>query len=243
MIPRLSVIIPAYNEARSITATLEDVCSYLQRQDYDAEVLVVNDGSKDATAEIARSAASSCRMIRVIDNRENKGKGGVVKQGMLAARGSFRLFMDADNATSVDQVEGMWPKVEEGCSIVIGSRDLKGSVLDPPQPWWRRVLGDVFNLGVQALSGLWGIWDTQCGFKGFTAEAAQAIFSRSRITWWTFDVEALVIAKRHGFRVAQIPVHWVNNQDSKVRVNVRGMIRALAEVVTIRRNAVRGVYD
>ncbi len=237
---RLSVIIPAYNEAKRLPNTLKAVDEYLRRQSYEYEILVVNDGSKDNTAEIAASAAAFIKNLRFIDERENHGKGYAVRKGMLEAKGDYRLFMDADNATSIDQIEKMWPEFEKGLEVVIGSRDIRGAELPVPQSWLRMRLGDIFNIIVQITSGLWGMWDTQCGFKGFTRKAAEELFSRATIERWAFDVEILVLARKLRFGIREIPVRWVNDPDSKVKLS--GMIRMLLEVLKIRLNLLKGIY-
>ncbi|MDZ4232034.1 MAG: dolichyl-phosphate beta-glucosyltransferase, partial [Candidatus Pacearchaeota archaeon] len=206
---RLSVIIPAYNEEKRLPGTLQEVGGYLAGQLYESEIIVVSDGSKDGTAEAAKKAG-----VMVIDRKENRGKGYSVREGMLASSGEIRLFMDADNATSVDHIEKMFPEFEKGAGVVIGSRDIAGAVIAVPQFWLRRRLGDVFNLIVQVVSGLWGIWDTQCGFKAFSAKAAKDIFPSVRIDRWAFDVELLVLAGKRGYGITQVPVRWVNAPDS-----------------------------
>lgn len=237
---RLSVIIPAYNEAERLPSTLKAVDEYLGRQPYEYEILVVNDGSKDNTADVVLKAAASIKNLRLVDRKENRGKGYSVKQGMLAATGDFRLFMDADNSTSVDQIEKMWPEFEKGFEVIIGSRDIKGAELPVPQSWVRRRLGDIFNLIVQTISGLWGMWDTQCGFKGFTRKAAEELFSRATIARWAFDVEILVLAKKRTYKIQEIPVRWVNDPNS--RVKFFGMVKMLLEVLKIRINLWKGLY-
>ncbi|MCX6738175.1 MAG: glycosyltransferase family 2 protein, partial [Candidatus Parcubacteria bacterium] len=203
---KLSVIFPAYNEENRIPKTIRLASEYLKRQSYDYEILVVNDGSKDRTAEIIRNMESEIPKLRLIDNEKNKGKGGVVKQGMLEARGEYRLFSDSDNSTSIDQVEKMWPFFEKGFDVVIGSRDIKGAILNPPQPWIRKVIfGDSFKYIRMFIIGLWNIQDTQCGFKCFTNKAAEDIFSKAKIDGFVFDVECLMLAKRLGYKIKEIP--------------------------------------
>lgn len=235
---KLSVVIPAYNEGGRIEKTLIAVDAYLKKQSYDYEVIVVSDGSKDNTVQTAKD--TRVQGLRVIDNKVNYGKGYVVRQGMLEAKGDFRLFMDADNSTSIDHVEGMWPEVEKGFDVVICSRDIEGSVLVVPQSILRRTLGNIFNIIVKVLSGVWGISDTQCGFKGFTKKATESIFSKAIINRWAFDVELLVLAKKQGYRVKEIPVRWVNDADSRVKLT--GMIKMLFEVLEIRINIIKGIY-
>jgi dolichyl-phosphate beta-glucosyltransferase len=237
----LSIIIPAYNEEKALPNTLKEIDKYLSKQSYDYEILVVNDGSKDRTAEVGREQVSAIRNLRIIDNKKNHGKGYVVRQGMLAAKGEYRIFSDADNATSIDQIENMLPQFEQGYEVVIGSRDIKGTIIAAPQPWWRIMLGNVFNLLVQVISGLWGIWDTQCGFKGFSAKAAKDIFARCKINRFAFDVEVLTIAKKMGYKIKEIPVIWKNNPES--RVKFKSMVKMLLEVFQIRRNLITRKYD
>jgi len=236
----LSVIIPAFNEERRLPQTLQEVDQYLEKQGYEYEILVVSDGSTDRTVEKVKGLMSQVENLRLIDNKENHGKGYVVRQGMLEAKGDYRLFMDADNSTSIDHVEKMWPEFEKGIDVVICSRDIEGSVIAVSQPLWRKRLGDIFNLIVQTISGLWGMWDTQCGFKGFTKKAAQEIFSKATINRWAFDVEVLVLARKQGFQIKEVPVTWIN--DSHSRVGFGGMVKMLLEVVEIRINMLRGLY-
>lgn len=236
----LSVVIPAYNEEKRLPKTLKEVDAYLKRQNYTYEILVVNDGSSDSTAEVVRSLSSEIAHLRLVDSKENHGKGYAVRQGMLEAKGEYRVFMDADNATSIDHVERMWPEFEKGRQVIIGSRDLKGAVRTVRQVWWRERLGDIFNLIVQVMSGLWGIWDTQCGFKGFTEKAVQDIFPKAEINRWAFDPEILVIARKAGYKITEIPVTWINDPYSQVRFS--GMVKMILEVLQIRINLIRGKY-
>jgi glycosyltransferase involved in cell wall biosynthesis len=238
---RLSVIIPSYNEEKRLPKTLAAIEEYLKNQNYDYEIIVVNDGSKDNTAQVVENLKSQITNLHLIDNKVNHGKGYVVRQGMLAAQGEYRLFTDADNSTSIDQVENMWPWFEKGYDIVIGSRDITGAKIPVPQPWYRRKIGDVFNLMVQVLAGLWGIWDTQCGFKGFTAKAAQDIFSKTKIDGFAFDVEVLVLAKKLGYKVKEIPVTWINDPES--RVKFKHIFKMLQEILKIRWDLIRHRYD
>ena len=216
----LSVIIPAFNEEKRLAKTLNSINDYLSRQNYDSEILVVDNGSTDGTAGIVGMLEGKIKGLRLIQGSSGQGKGFAVKKGMLEAISDYRIFTDADNATSIDQVEKMWPEFGKGFDVVIGSRDVKGAVLNPPQPWLRRViLGDGFKLYRKIIIGLWGIEDTQCGFKAFKREAAAKIFQKSRISGWTFDVEILILAKQMGYKIKEIPVTWVNDPNSKVKFN------------------------
>ncbi|KPJ57380.1 hypothetical protein AMJ49_01715 [Parcubacteria bacterium DG_74_2] len=240
----LSVIIPAYNEERRLPKTLKEIEGYLSKQNYDYEIVVGNDGSKDKTAEVAKNLIPEIKNLRLIDNKENRGKGSVVRQGMLEAKGKYRLFTDADNSTSIDHIEKMWPEFEKGAEIVIGTRnplDAKRACQAFPQPWWRRILGDVFNILVQVICGLWGIWDTQCGFKCFTEKAARDIFPKCKIDRFAFDPEILVIAKKFGYKIKKIPVYWINDPESKVKF--KSMIKMGFDLIKIRLNLIKGAYE
>ncbi len=237
--PYLSIVIPAYNEAERIPATLIDIDRRLAHAPYTYEIVVVNDGSKDNTAEVVDRMKSAIRNLKLIDNAENKGKGGTVRQGMLIAGGAVRLLSDADNATSIDQFDKMIPFFKEGCQVVIGSRRAPGAQLDPPESIFRQLAARGLNLMVQILL-LHGIKDTQCGFKAFTEEAAKNIFQQSRVTGWGFDVEVLALARRMHYRIAEVPVHWVNEAGSHVKMSAGFYF--LKDVMTIYWRLRRGEY-
>lgn len=237
--PFLSVIIPAYNESKRLPLTLIDVDKHLSEAEYSYEIIIVNDGSKDATAEIAERFSHVILNLKVINNSENHGKGWVVRQGMLAAKGSWRLFMDADNSTTIDQFNKMMPYLKEGYEVVIGSRAIRGAKLNPPQPLYKRILGKAGNLFIQALT-VRGIWDTQCGFKCFSEEATQKIFPLMKIDRWGFDVEALMLAEHLGYKIKEIPVVWIN--DIRSTVGISAYFSTLIEVVKIRWWLYRGRY-
>jgi len=238
---KLSIVIPAYNEEKRVAKTLNSISAYLAKQNYDYEIVVVNDGSKDNTAQVVRDLESKIPNLRLIDNKQNQGKGGVVTQGMLDSKGEYRLFTDADNSTSVDQIEKMWPWFEQGFDVVIGSRDVKGAVLDPPQKWIRKIiLGDSFKLIRKFILGLWSIQDTQCGFKGFSAKAAQDIFSKVKTKGFNFDVESLVLAKRLGYKIKEIPIRWVNDLESKVKI--KHIFKMFSDMLKLRKDLILGKY-
>lgn len=230
MKPFLSVIVPAYNEAKRLPKTLVDIDKKLSEVEYSSEIIVINDGSKDATAEVVRRFSQYVKNLRLVDNRENHGKGWVVRQGMLAAKGNWRLFMDADNSTTVDQFANMMPYLKEGYDVIFGSRSIPGAKLTPAQPWYRQIPGKMGNLIIQILV-LKGIKDTQCGFKCFSEEAAERIFRIARIDRWGFDVEALALAEALGYKMKEIPVTWVNDLESRVKASA--YISVLLEVVRV----------
>lgn len=215
--PYLSIIVPAYNEAERIPLTLVDMDKRLSGADFTYEIIVVNDGSTDKTADIVEKMAKTIPHLSLINNAKNQGKGGVVRDGMLAATGKYRLFTDADNSTTIDQFQKMRPFLDE-YGVVIGSRAVKGAKLEPPEPFYRQMLGKGGNLLIQ-LFNLPGIWDTQCGFKCFTAEAAEKVFRKSRVTGWGFDIEALALARAFKYGIKEVPVHWVNSAGSHVKLS------------------------
>ena len=237
----LSVIIPAYNEEMRLPKTLEEIDKYLKKQNYDYEIMVVNDGSKDKTVEVAKSLIPKIKNLKVTGYEKNRGKGYAVRFGMIEAKGDFRLFTDADNSTSIDHLEKIWPEFKKGFDIIIGSRDIKGAVLDPPQPWIRKlILGEGFRLYRKIILGLWGIEDTQCGFKCFTKKATEKIFPKCRIDRFAFDPEILVIAKKLGSEIKEIPVYWKNDPESKVKF--KSIFKMALDVIKIRLNSIKGLY-
>ena len=237
----LSVIIPAYNEEKRLPKTLGEIDKYLRGQNYDYEILVVNDGSKDKTVEVAQNLTSQIKNLKVTGYKKNQGKGYAVRFGMLEAKGDLRIFIDADNSTSINQIEKMWPYFKEGYDIVIGSRDVKGAVLNPPQPWLRHIiLGEGFKLYRKIIIDLWGIEDTQCGFKCFTKKTAEDIFPKCKIDRFAFDPEILITGKLSGYKIKEIPVYWKNDLESKVKF--KSIIKMALDLIKIRLNLVRGIY-
>ncbi len=235
----LSVVIPAYNEENRLPKTLGAVIDYLRNQDYSWEVVVVDDGSKDKTAEVVKEAVVHEPRARLLQYGENRGKGYAVRYGMTNVEGEYRLFMDADNSTTIDHFEQFRPYFDMGFDVVIGSRDVKGADIAKHQPWWKEKLGDLGNLWIQ----FWavpGIKDTQAGFKIFTAKAAEDVFSRLTINRWGFDVEALAVAKHLGYKVVERPIKWVNDEASKVSAG--SYVEVFKEVVQVRINMIKGVY-
>ncbi|MBI2670213.1 MAG: glycosyltransferase family 2 protein [Candidatus Yanofskybacteria bacterium] len=243
----ISVIIPAYNEEKRIEKTLLSVHEYLSRQSYDYEIIVVSDGSKDNTVgvvsnlkstypdEVAASATKAGQIpnLKIIDDKENHGKGWAVRRGMLEAQGDYRLFMDADNSTTIDQIENFLPYFSQGSDIVIGSRRIAGADIAVKQPWIRDFLGGIFRLIVHTLVPL-GVKDSQAGFKCFSRKATEAVFQKQTIFRWAFDVEILAIALKLGFKIEEAPIRWVNDTESKVKLS--GMIKMLFEVLQVRWN-------
>ncbi|GBD07297.1 Undecaprenyl-phosphate mannosyltransferase [bacterium HR21] len=233
--PYLSLIIPSYNEAQRIGTTLESVLAYLRRQPYAAEVLVVDDGSRDRTPDIVAAYAPAVTLVRLPHNR---GKGAAVREGMLRARGRYRVFTDADLSTPIEELEPLLEQLEAGADICIGSRELDPSRLLRPQPAYRRWMGRLFRRIVQLLvffdlPQLRSVEDTQCGFKGFRADVAEKLFAQARVDGFGFDVEILYLAARAGYRIVQIPVRWRNDPRSHIHL-LRDPLRMLIEVARIR---------
>ena len=231
--PFLSVVIPAYNEEERLPGTIRAVEQHLARQPWSWELIVVDDGSRDGTVAAGRAAAKAPR-TRVVSLPRNQGKGAAIRQGMLReARGAFRLFTDADNSTPIEELDKLLAKAQgENVAVAIGSRALKDSQLEVRQPFYREMMGRFFNLMVRTLA-VGGISDTQCGFKLFRADAAEYVFSRQQLDGFSFDVELLVLARRGGFAIAEVPVRWVNSPASRVSP-IRDSARMFMDLVRIR---------
>ncbi len=234
----LSIIIPAKNESKRLPLTIVDLDKKLKSFDFSYEVIVVDNKSSDSTSKVMERFSTMMPYLKLMEG-DGLGKGSAVKAGMLEAKGVYRLFLDADNSTSVDQFEKMLPYFKEGYDVVIGSRYVDGAVMDPPQPFYKRVLGRAGNLIIRIFL-LPGFKDTQCGFKCFKSEAASHVFERSSIGGWGFDAEAIVLAIRAGFRVKEMPIIW--KDDSETKVSFFDYFRVLGETVLIRFRLWTGYY-
>ncbi|MEX2090883.1 MAG: dolichyl-phosphate beta-glucosyltransferase [Candidatus Paceibacterota bacterium] len=238
----LSVIIPAYNEEKHIKATIESVRSYLSAKDFEYEILVITDGSKDKTNDIVRSLFQEIPTLKLMDYPNNRGKGYAVRQGMLKAKGEYRLFMDADNSTTINHIEKMMPFFDQGFGVVIGSIGLKESnIASGSEPLWRRVFGKMGNLFIQILA-VPGISDTQRGFKIITAKIAEDIFSKMTVDRFGFDIEMLALARKFGYKIKEVPVNWKNDVSGS-KVNLKSYFQVLLETVKIRWNLLTGKYN
>ncbi len=239
---QLSVVIPALNEEIRLPRTLAEVLRYLDSQAYAAEVVVVDDGSTDATAQVVHEWPATTTPLRLVCHPDgnNHGKGAAVRRGMSEAQGRFRLFMDADNSTTIHHVETFWPYFEGGCDVVIGSRDVEGARIVVHQPWVKELGGKIGNLVIRALA-VPAIADTQAGFKMFTRRCIEDLLPRLTIDRWGFDVELLVAARCRGYRIAEVPITWVNAADSKV--SALAYFEVLGEVWRVRRMRRAGRYD
>ena len=228
----LSIIIPAYNEEKRIQNTLLKVRDFLVQQNYEYEIIVVNDGSTDKTLDIVNQLKSKINSLILIDHKENKGKGFAVRGGMLQAKGDYKLFMDADGSSPIEEVEKFFPYLKQGNDVVIGSRAIKGANITLAQNLQRKFLGFAFRMMTKILAGLWGFNDTQCGFKIFDAKSANDIFSKCKINGWSFDVEVLVLARKLGYLVKEVPINWHDSPGTKVKMT--GMVRSVFDLLVIR---------
>lgn len=229
---RLSIVIPAYNEQDRILASLRRVAEYYAQQPYAWDVTVVSDGSKDDTNKIVEDFILDHPGFKLVAYSPNRGKGHAVRRGMLLAEGELVLFMDADLATPVEETEKLLAHMKQGADVAIGSRPLRESDLTKHQPWAREAMGRMANKLVQALA-VKGIQDTQCGFKMFTAKANKDIFSRCKMDGFSFDFEALMIARDLGLRIDEVPIRWAHQEGSKV-VFWRDYPRSLRDLIKLR---------
>jgi glycosyltransferase involved in cell wall biosynthesis len=238
--PKYSIVIPAFNEAARIGSTLESVVACIRARGWRAEVIVVNDGSRDATAEVVEAFALHAPEVRMIENPENRGKGYSVRAGFLQALGDVLMFTDADLSAPIEEAERLFAAISEGADISIGSRWLKTSRQTHRQPLYRQFFGRCFNLVIRTVMGL-EFADTQCGFKAFTRSAAETVFQLATVERWGFDPEILFIALKRGFWIIEVPVSWAHDSRSRISYIKDGM-KMLEELVIIRWNAFRGLY-
>lgn len=236
--PFLSVIIPAYNEESRILAGLDVLVRYLRAQNYDWELVVVDDGSTDRTVEIASSWASSVDEARVL-SIPHKGKGAAIRHGMLDANGQYRMMCDADTAMPVEYLESFIRKMEEGFDIVIGSRQIEGARRFGESPM-RHFMGRLFNKAVQTIA-IRDFQDTQCGYKCFRGAVAERLFQVQQTNGWGFDVEILYLATKNGLRVLEMPIDWYHRKDSKVRPGVDSLTM-LRDIIAVRLRSATGKY-
>jgi dolichyl-phosphate beta-glucosyltransferase len=246
--PFLSVVVPAYKEGERIGRNLLEIDQYLKKQSYSYEIVIVVDGSPDNTAEVARNYGLQIPHIRVIENAENHGKGHVVRQGLLEAKGQYRLFMDADGSTSITHLDTFLPEFgnfetpEYG--MVMGSRDHKDSYIQVRQPKHRVIMGNMGNWLIRIVLGLWSFPDTQCGFKILTAEAAEAAANRMKVDRFGFDFEIIALTFALGFKVKQMPVRWLNEEGSTVSLTgPNGYIQVIIDLFKTKLRLLGGEYN
>jgi dolichyl-phosphate beta-glucosyltransferase len=238
MLPAISVVIPAFNEAVRIANTVTVTIAYLEKESPGSELIVVNDGSTDATGEVIRkiSALPSTVAVRLLENFPNRGKGAAVRTGLLNGAKPIGVFFDADLSTAIDELPKIVEPIARGeVDIAFGSRALDRKLIGNRQPWRREQGGRVFNLVVRLATGL-PFWDTQCGFKAFRMEACRPIIESAKVIGFGFDVELLLLAQRAGLRLREIPVRWNHHEGSKVRL-VQDSMRMLREILSLRANS------
>jgi dolichyl-phosphate beta-glucosyltransferase len=237
----ISVVVPAYNEAARIPGTLERIGTYLREHFTRSEIIVVDDGSTDGTEAVVTDFSRKFGNIRLIGYAANRGKGYAIRKGVLDSQGSLLLISDADLSTPIEEMEKLIPFISQGIDIVIGSRGLDESNIAVRQPWYREKMGKIFNLIVRVLV-IGGIRDTQCGFKLFKGDLARSLFGKSLINGFAFDVEILILARKSGYRIKEVPVRWLNSPNSRVKL-LRDPIRMFFEVLKIRINLLAGRYN
>jgi glycosyltransferase involved in cell wall biosynthesis len=236
--PELSIIIPSYNEEKRLGRTLARIAEYFATNQIagngELEILVVDDGSKDATARVAQDWMREIPRLRLVSNGRNRGKGYSVRHGMLEARGRIALFTDADLSSPMEESHKLLAAIASGYDVAIGSRALDRTLVEVRQSVFRETAGIIFNGFVKLFTGL-PFRDTQCGFKAFVRERSQIVFDQQRIEGFGFDPEILFLAQRHGLRIAEVPVRW--SHDAATRVNVaRDSLRMFGDLVSIRCN-------
>ena len=239
--PTFSIVIPAYNEEERLGPTLDRVLAFARDSGWKAEIIVVNDGSRDRTAEIVRSYERNAGIVRLLENPGNRGKGYSVRHGVLNATGEFILFTDADMSSPIEEAPKLLQALAGGADIAIGSRWARSELQTRRQSLARQFLGRVFNLLLRLLLRL-DFKDTQCGFKAFRREAARAVFPLQRVEGWGFDPEILFLANQFGFRMVEVPVRW--GHDTRTRINpLLDGARMVSDMLLIRWNSTSGKYS
>jgi len=239
--PAYSIVIPAYNESARLGATLAKVLAYVHAQGWDAEVIVVNDGSRDDTADIVRAYSAKDPAVRLVENQGNRGKGYSVRNGMLNARGRVVLFSDADLSSPIEEAPKLFSALDAGADIAIGSRWLRAESQTQRQPLHRQLFGRIYNLILRLTLGL-QFADTQCGFKAFKQPAVQAIFPLQKIERWGFDPEILFLALKLCFKVKEVSVAWGHSGGTRINPLIDGS-RMVMEMLRIRWYDLSGKYD
>jgi len=235
-----SIILPAYNESARIAATLDKILAYAARRSFSAEIVVVNDGSSDGTAELVLEYSRKHPGLLLLQNPGNRGKGYSVRNGMLHARGDILLFSDADLSSPIEEADKLFAAIQKGADIAIGSRWIDPGLQKKKQPLYRQLFGRIFNLALRIILDL-QFKDTQCGFKAFTRQSAHTIFPLQKIERWGFDPEILYLAKKIGFAVSEVPVAWSHREGTRINP-LRDGIRMFVEILRIRWYALRGNY-
>jgi len=241
--PQYSVVIPTYNESskeEDMKNHLTSIKNYFEKKGLSYEIVVALDGPTDETANLVRKHSRNNKNVRILNRKVNHGKGYTLREGLLAAKGKRRMFTDMDGATEIKMLDRLIPKMDEGADYVIGSRDLVDSEVKEHQPFWKEWLGDAGNLLIQFVGGLWGIKDTQCGFKIFNEKFIKDVMPRTTINRWGIDFEILIIGKKLGYKIAQVPVEW--NDRGESLVGISGYISTFKDLFNVKLNLIKGVY-
>lgn len=236
-----SIIIPAYNESERLTTSIPKVLEYVRDRRLRAEIIVVNDGSTDDTAEVVRRFAADNPTVALLENSGNRGKGYSVRNGMLHAKAAVAMFTDADLSSPIPEADKLFAALADGADVAIGSRWLKRELQTERQPLYRQLYGRLFNLGLGLVLGL-NYRDTQCGFKAFTRQAVQIIFTRQQIERWGFDPELLFLSNKFKLKTTEVPVEWAHDHRSKINP-LRDGLKMGMEVLKIRWNDLMGRYE
>lgn len=239
----LTIVIPVYNEAKRIEKTLKGVIDYLQNKDFTYEVIIVNDGSKDNTVEVVQNFFSKGKFnnFSILDFKENRGKGFAVKQGMLAAKGDYILFIDADSSAPIEEFDKFIQEFGKGYDVFIGTRKAKGEIRATNIPLHRAILGLGFSFLARKFLAT-KVWDFTCGFKCYSRKTVKPIFTRQLINGWSFDAEDLFLANKLGFKIKEIPIRWRHYQeDTKVNA-FKEVFKSGWELIKIRINDLKGLY-
>ncbi len=227
----LSIVIPAYNEEQRIGTTLEKIRDFLAEQPYRAEIIVADDGSRDRTIPVAEE--KQINGLRIVKNERNMGKGAATRNGIMAARGELILFSDADLSTPIEEVNKLIRAIEEGNDVAFGSRALPESNIIVHQPFYRETMGRIFNLFVRLIV-LRGVKDSQCGFKLFRAEVARKVFAEQQLSGFAFDVEVLLLARKHGYTIKEVAVSWINSPATRVSA-LKDALKMFTDLIRLRK--------
>jgi dolichyl-phosphate beta-glucosyltransferase len=238
--PTYSIVLPAYNESARIRTTLKKITAHAAERGWNAEVIVVNDGSNDDTAAVVQALTAQCAGVRVLENGGNRGKGYSVRNGMLHASGNILLFSDADLSSPIEEADKLFAALASGADVAIGSRWLDVKLQTKKQPFYRQIFGRTYNLALRLILGL-GFKDTQCGFKAFNRTAAELLFPMQQIERWGFDPELLYLARRFHLRVDEVPVKWAHREGTRINP-LRDGLHMLFEIFRVRWNAISGRY-
>jgi len=244
--PQYSVVIPTYNEAskeEEMKEHLDSIKDYFDKKGWTYEIVIALDGPTDETPNLVKKHAKGNKNIRVLDRKVNHGKGFTLREGLLAAKGERRMFTDMDGATAIKMLDRLVPEMDKGVDFVIGSRDMEGAKITKSQVFYKEWLGKMGNVLIQMVSGLWGIKDTQCGFKLFTEDFIKDVMPRTTIDRWGIDFEILTIGTRLGYKMEQAPVEWDDKGESLVGLGGFGYLHTLRDLFGVRWKLIKGVYQ